>query len=104
MKMIRLNYCKTHWTDDYKQLIIDEKDKSILVNIDLIAAVSPDEVRGYETDSSGRIFIRHLYYVRTAVPVGRGLNGVDYLSYYVTEETYKKIIENIECVNIDVAS
>ena len=95
MKMIQLNYCKAHWTDDRKELFVDEKDKSILVNLDYIATVSPEAVQGRAIDKNGITLIA-LHYVRTTIPYSRSTNGIDYYGCYVTEETYKKIIENVE--------
>ena len=90
MKMIQLNYCKAHWDKDWQQLMVDKKDQSTLINLDLIATVSPEAVQGRAVDKSGTAII-NLHYVRTTVPYSCGINGTDYYSYYVTEGTYKKI-------------
>ena len=93
MKLIKLACYDTQWTADCKDLMIRSEVKEFLVNLELITTVSPRPVVGH----SGRDCI-NLHYVKTSIPNGRGINGVDYSSYYVTEETYQKIIENVEVI------
>lgn len=98
MKMIKLTYCKTHWTDDdSRMLIIDEKNKTVLVNLENIATVSPEPVVGREFGSNGTV-LADLHFVRTSVGVGCGLNGVDFISFYITEEAYQNLVKNIEVI------
>jgi len=92
MKLITLTYHDTKFTDDWKKLLIRGDAKRLLVNVELIASISPTPVEG----SLGGDVTKNLYYVKTAIPNGRGLNGIDYSSYYVTEETYQKLVKNIE--------
>ena len=94
MKLIALTFYDTQFTADWKQLLIRSGAKRLLVNIELIASVSPtpiearDEVYG----------VKNLHYVKTMIPNGRGINGVDYSGYYVTEETYATLIDNLEII------
>ena len=94
MKMIKIDYYNTRWSDSLNtpRLDITSQKKTLLINMDLIASVSPDSVRAI-SESSKPI---KLHYLNTQIAYGRGINGVDYNSYYVTEETYKRIIKNIE--------
>lgn len=94
MKLIALTFHDTQFTSDWKQLLIRGPAKRLLVNIELIASVSPKPLEGRDEGYG----IKNLHYVKTMIPNGRGINGVDYLGYYVTEETYQKIIENVEVI------
>ena len=91
MKLIKFAHYDTQWSSDWKDLLIQSEAKEVLVNLEFIVTVSPKPVTGHY----GRKPI-NLHYVKTAIPNGRGINGVDYSSYYVTTETYEKIIENVE--------
>ena len=93
MKMIQVTYRKAHRTEDWKQQLIidDDKEQTVLINIDLIASVSPDAVVGRATDRNGTKLI-DLHYLRTTIPYNNGMSGIDYCTYWVTEDTYKKLI------------
>ena len=91
MKMIQVNFRKAHWTEDRMQLIIDDKEETVLMNIDLIADVSPNAVPGQAIDKSGTTLV-DLHYLRTTIPYNNGMGGIDYCTYWVTEDTYKKLI------------
>ena len=91
MKMIQVNFRKTHWTEDRTQLIIDGKAETVLMNIDLIADVSPDAITGRAIDKNGTTLV-DLHYLRTTIPYNNGMGGIDYCTYWVTEGTYKKLI------------
>lgn len=93
MKLIKITHYDTQWSSDYKDLMIHSEAKEFFINLEFITTVSPRPVVGH----SGRDCI-NLHYVKTSIPNGRGLNGVDYSSYYVTDETYQKIIENVEVI------
>ena len=94
MKMIKIDCYDTRWSDSLSapRLDITSQKKTLLINMDLIASVNPNSVRAISESSK---FIK-LHYLNTQIAYGRGINGVDYHSYYVTEETYKRIIQNIE--------
>lgn len=94
MKLIALTFYDTQWTADWKQLLIRSDAKRLLVNIELIASVSPKPIEARDTVYG----IKNLHYVKTMIPNGRGINGVDYSGYYVTEETYATLTDNIEIV------
>jgi len=91
MKMIQVNFRKAHWTEDRMQLIIDDKEETVFMNIDLIADVSPNAVPGRAIDKSGTTLV-DLHYLRTTIPYNNGMGGIDYCTYWVTEDTYKKLI------------
>lgn len=92
MKMIQVTYRKAHWTEDRKQLTIDDdKEQTVLMNIDLIATVSPDVVVGRAIDRNGTILV-NLHYLRTTIPYNSGTSGIDYCTYWVTESTYKQLL------------
>lgn len=92
MKMIQVTYHKAHRTEDWKQLIIDDdKEQMVLMNIDHIATVSPNAVKGLATDKNGTTLV-DLHYLRTTIPYNNGTGGIDYCTYWVTEDTYKKLI------------
>lgn len=93
MKLIKFTHYDTQWTADWKALMIRSEAKEVLVNLEFIVTVSPNPV--VACDGSTRV---NLHYVKTAIPNGRGINGVEYSSYYVTDETYQKIIENVEVI------
>ena len=95
MKMIKLTYCRTHWSDNDKVLVIDERDKTVLVNLEHIALVSPKRVQGREFGPDG-VILTDLHHLRTSIGVGYGLNGVDFICYYITEEAYQNLVKNIE--------
>lgn len=91
MKMIQVNFRKAHWTEDRKQFLIDGKEETVLVNIDLIANVLPNAVQGLAIDRNGTSLV-DLHYLRTTIPYNNGMGGIDYCTYWVTEGTYKKLI------------
>lgn len=92
MKMIQVTYRKAHRTEDWKQQLIidDDKEQTVLINIDLIATVSPNAVKGLATDRNGTTLV-DLHYLRTTIPYNTGTDGIDYCTYWVTKDTYKKI-------------
>ena len=92
MKLIALTYHDTQFTDGWKKLLIRGDAKQLLVNVELIASISPTPIEG----NLGGDVTKNLHYVKTMIPTGRGINGVDYSSYYVTEESYQKLVKNIE--------
>ena len=94
MKLIALTFYDTQFTTDWKQLLIRSDAKRLLVNIELIASVSPMPLEGRDPIHGDK----KLHYVKTMIPNGRGINGVDYSGYYVTEETYAMLTDNLEIV------
>ena len=101
MKMIEITYRQTCWSDkkfnketkdwEYTLLIDSPEERKVLINIELIASISPTPVVGHEGDKT-----ENLYFVNTQIAYSRGINGADYRGYYVTEATYQKLIKNIE--------
>ena len=92
MKLIALTYHDTQFTADWKQLLIRSGEKRVLVNVEFIASISPTPIEARDTVYG----ITNLFYVKTAIPTGRGLNGVDYAGYYVTEATYLNLTAKLE--------
>ena len=91
MKLIALTCVDTRWTDDCKELLIKSTEKRIFINVDHIASISAEPVHAKEG-----YMVRDLYYVKTTIPVGRGINGVDYRGYYVTQATYLELTTKLE--------
>ena len=91
MKMVQITDRKAHRTEDWNQLVIDGKEQTVLMNIDHIATVSSDAETGRATDRNGTTLV-DLHYLRTTIPYNNGTSGIDYCTYWVTEDTYKKLI------------
>lgn len=91
MKLIKLTWYDIQWTADWKKLNIKSEPKHTYLNIDLLGSVSAEPTAAYKGDAT-----ENLYFIRTLVARGCGINGVDYNSYYVTEETYKRIMTLID--------
>ena len=96
MKMIEITYRDTKWSDTkvdgrYTLLIASPETRKLLVNIDYIASISPTPTIAHKEENT-----QNLYFVNTQIASGLGLNGVDYHGYYVTEESYQKLVKNIE--------
>lgn len=91
MKFIKFTYYNTKWSSDLKTFLVCSNAKEVFVNVKFIATISPKPIQGHA--NPGEV---DLYYVKTAIPNGRGINGVDYSSYYVTEETYHTLISQLE--------
>lgn len=91
MKMVQITYRKAHRTEDWNQLVIDSKEQTVLMNIDHIATVSSNAETGRATDRNGTTLV-DLHYLRTTIPYNNGTSGIDYCTYWVTEDTYKKLI------------
>ena len=99
MKMIEITYCSTKWSDTCRNgkydLLIIEENRKRLINIDCIVSMSSTPVI---VEKSGSFEKRELYYVGTNIAYGRGINGVDYESYYVTPDTYERLLNVIEVI------
>lgn len=93
MTLIKLTYNNVQWTTDWKKLQIRSEPKSTFINVDCIASISSEPTLGFDGDKSV-----NLYYVKTFIPNGRGLNGVDYSSYYVDEKTYKLLVKKLDII------
>ena len=94
MKLITLTYHDTKFTDDWKKLLICGDAKRLLVNVEYITSISPTPIVGH----LGGDATKNLFYVKTAIPTGRGINGVDYSGYYVTEATYTALTASLEII------
>ena len=91
MKLIALTCVDACWTNDCKELLIKSTEKRIFINVDHIASISAEPIHAKEG-----YMVRDLYYVKTTIPVSRGINGVDYRGYYVTDSTYLTLTTKLE--------
>lgn len=90
-KFVKIDFYNTEWSDDWKTLKVISAVKCSLVKLDCIVTISPNPVHAQCLNNK-----IDLYYVKTNIASGRGINGIDYAGYYVTEDSYKKLIARVE--------
>ena len=103
--MVRIEFYRTGWDGNNTKFFLDEGDKpsSCLIDVDAIQAIddvpTTNEVYNHDSRySSDKHVPTKMYFVRTSIGVGRGINGVDFKSFWVTEDTYKKLLTMVEVI------
>ena len=92
-KFVKIEFYNTVWSDDWKTLKVISEAKRSLVKLDCIVTISPTPLHAQCLNNK-----IDLYYVKTNIASGRGINGVDYAGYYVTEDSCKKLMTLVEAV------
>ena len=98
MKMIEIiMYRNTKWSEtkdyygNYTLTITSPDKRKLLINMEFIASISPTPIVAHEGEKT-----HNVYFINTQIAYGRGINGIDYRGYYITEESYKNLMKNIE--------
>lgn len=92
-KFVKIEFYNIEWSDDWKTLKVTSEAKCSLVKLDCIVTISPTPVHAQCLNNK-----IDLYYVKTNIASGRGINGIDYAGYYVTEDSCKKLMTLVEVV------
>ena len=99
-KFVTINYypyfSQRNTTTCYGDGDID-KPFTITLNIDSIMSIgdkprSLNTYMSYKDRDSGEYALKNVHLLNTNAGVGLGLNGVDFKSYFITEESYRKLI------------
>ena len=105
-KMIRIEYFPHSYVSGNNMkfsLAEGNVPASVLIDIDTIVTVATEpktnDVYDYGAEwKYGNHSPRKMYLVGTNIGVGLGLNGLDFKKFWVTEETYNKLLSLIETV------
>lgn len=99
--MVRIEFYSLRWNGNRERFHLDEGDKpnSLLIDPETIVALG-DRAEVNEVLPNGcphpsdRGTPTRMFLLQTTIGQGRGINGVDFAKFWVTEETYNKILKD----------
>jgi len=100
-KFVTLNYYPSFYSTVNTTMCYGNGDINkpftITLNIDSITSVADKPCalhtfKSYEDRNSGTWSYMDVHQLETNAGVGRGINGVDFRFYYITDESYHKLI------------
>lgn len=89
-KLIKINYFGVRYEDKFVVSKFTNELTSLL-RLDTITQIDVDSYTVKNTDIK-------LYRIVTSSIVGHGINGVDARDFYVTEDSYNKIVSKFEII------
>ena len=97
-KMIRIEFYPTEWEDRAHWLEKSETiiDPETIVQVEGIVTNTIEAKNGYRSYKA--VKSAKMARITTTISVGRGINGVDFKGFWVTDETYKKLMGLFEIV------
>ena len=100
-KLTRIEFYRQVWDGREYRFKLNEGDvpSSILIDPTTIVAMSDkpvtDQVFKYNSSSWDKTGTpTEMYHVQTTIAKGRGINGVDFEGFWVTKDTYKKLLKD----------
>jgi len=104
-KFVTLNYYRQCYSKDNTSVCYGDgsiyKPFTITLNIDSIMSIADKPCvqsifKSYEDRNSSEHSYMNVYGLGTNAGVGLGLNGVDFKFYYITKESYHKLITALD--------
>lgn len=97
-KMVKIEYFPTEWDDrtiwlDKSETLIDPETIVQVEGIVTNTIEAKDGYRSYKAVKSAK-----MAFIRTTISIGRGINGVDFKGFWVTDKTYKKLMGLFEII------
>jgi hypothetical protein len=97
-KMVKIEFYPTEWEDRTHWLEKSETliDPETIVQVEGIVTntiEAKDGYRSYKAVKSAK-----MAFIRTTISIGRGINGVDFKGFWVTDKTYKKLMGLFEII------
>ena len=100
-RLTRIEFYRQAWTGNEYRFKFNEGDVPSSILIDPTTIVAMDDtpstrpVFKYTAQSWDKVGEpTEMYHVQTTIAKGRGINGVDFVGFWVTKDTYKKLLKD----------
>ena len=97
-KMVKIEFYPTEWERrchwfEKQTTVIDPESIVQIENVVTNTLETKDGYQSYKALKPAKMAL-----IRTTIAIGRGINGVDYETFWVTDKTYKKLMGLFEIV------